>query len=242
MQNGPPHFHGPPGGPPRQYGAGSPVGQFQHQQQNNFQPRNNTPPQNPNGFPPRPPSGSLPPAPGLPQRPAFQAPPVNAFQFQQMHQGQLPANGVGVQGSPSAQSHAQQNMQAFNGNAQQPPQVQAQVPPPAVAVLKPEPTNGQSLDDLISEAKEAETSKPVTTAAADIPDISSAITEPVKSEPVVFPVKKEDEKEKASEGKKDKDKSKVTKLVYDDNEISPEEKMAGLARYKYVPDRNAIRV
>lgn len=32
-------------------------------------------------------------------------------------------------------------------------------------------------------------------------------------------------------GKKDKDKSKASRLVYADNEVSPEEKMASLSRY-----------
>lgn len=34
-----------------------------------------------------------------------------------------------------------------------------------------------------------------------------------------------------------KDKSKQTRLVYSDNEVSPEEKMAGLPRYAFVPNR-----
>ena len=42
------------------------------------------------------------------------------------------------------------------------------------------------------------------------------------------------DKEKKSEEKPKKDKSKA-RLVYSDNEISPEEKMARLARYAYVP-------
>ncbi|KAL1846795.1 hypothetical protein Plec18170_008936 [Paecilomyces lecythidis] len=37
--------------------------------------------------------------------------------------------------------------------------------------------------------------------------------------------------------KKEKDKSKPTKMVYADNETSPEEKMARLPRYAFVPDR-----
>lgn len=41
--------------------------------------------------------------------------------------------------------------------------------------------------------------------------------------------------------KKEKDKSK-TRLVYSDNEISPEEKMARLPRYAYVPDRKGETV
>ena len=37
--------------------------------------------------------------------------------------------------------------------------------------------------------------------------------------------------------KKDKDKDKPVKLVYSDNETSPEEKLAKLPRYAFVPDR-----
>jgi hypothetical protein len=41
--------------------------------------------------------------------------------------------------------------------------------------------------------------------------------------------------------KKEKDKSK-TRLVYSDNETSPEEKMASLPRYAYVPDHRGETV
>lgn len=37
-------------------------------------------------------------------------------------------------------------------------------------------------------------------------------------------------------GKKEKEKDKSTKLVYSDNEVSPEEKMAQLPRYAFSPD------
>lgn len=127
------------------------------------------------------------------------------------------------------QSHAQQNMQSFQQNSQQPPQ-SAQ----PVTDTKLEPANSQSLDDLISEAKQAESSKP--TKAADIPDVPKAELE-AKNE--VAPAKKEEDK---IESKKDKDKLKATRLIYDDNEISPEEKMAKMSRYAFFPDRNAIRV
>jgi hypothetical protein len=36
--------------------------------------------------------------------------------------------------------------------------------------------------------------------------------------------------------KKEKDKDKNTKMIYSDNEVSPEEKMARLPRYAFVPD------
>jgi hypothetical protein len=153
-----------------------------------------------------------------------------------MHQGQLPG---GQNAPPAQQSHAQQNMQAFNNNAQQLPPAAPTVP--ELAANK-ESANGESLDDLISEAKEAESSKAIK--AADKPDVPKAESN-VTTEPVL--AKKEEAKsevklEEKAEGKKDKDKSKATKLVYDDNETSPEEKMAKMARYAYIPDRNAIRV
>lgn len=69
-----------------------------------------------------------------------------------------------------------------------------------------------SLDDLISGAsKQADELKKAST--------------PKPEEPVV--------EEKA--GKKQKDKTQASKLVYSDNETSPEEKMARLPRYAFVP-------
>ena len=63
----------------------------------------------------------------------------------------------------------------------------------------------------------ADTSKPQSTRPA---------TDPLESGKK--PVEEQGE-EKA--GKKDKDKSKASRLVYADNEVSPEEKMANLPRY-----------
>ena len=156
-----------------------------------------------------------------------------------MHQGQLPG---GQNAPPAQQSHAQQNIQAFNNNAQQPPPAVPNVP---VSQANQDFVNVQSLDDLITEAKEAESSKPVK--VADIPDVPKAepgVTSqhaPVKKEGAEIE-KPQEKPEEKTDGKKDRDKSKATKLVYDDNEISPEEKMAKMARYTYIPDRNAIRI
>ena len=44
-------------------------------------------------------------------------------------------------------------------------------------------------------------------------------------------------KEATEEKTSKKDKSKQAKLVYSDNETSPEEKMAKLSRYAFVPDQ-----
>lgn len=43
--------------------------------------------------------------------------------------------------------------------------------------------------------------------------------------------------EAAAEKASKKDKGKPTRLVYSDNEVSPEEKLAKLPRYAFVPDR-----
>lgn len=68
------------------------------------------------------------------------------------------------------------------------------------------PANASSLDDLVSgAAKEAD-------------KVEAAIAE---------------RKEEKKSSKKDKDKN--TKLIYSDNDVSPEEKMAQLPRYAFVP-------
>lgn len=43
--------------------------------------------------------------------------------------------------------------------------------------------------------------------------------------------------EAAEEKPSKKDKSRQARLVYSDNDVSPEEKMAGLPRYAFVPNR-----
>ncbi|KAF2502537.1 hypothetical protein BU16DRAFT_521257 [Lophium mytilinum] len=76
------------GGPPRQFGAASPMVDF-----NGGPPRYASPT---NGMSHR--QGSLPAPPGLPQKPVSNVPHVNSYQLQQMHQGQPPLS----QGAPGA--------------------------------------------------------------------------------------------------------------------------------------------
>lgn len=71
------------------------------------------------------------------------------------------------------------------------------------------PAISVSVDDLIFNAKEAKSAGTTTASGTD------AVTE--------------------KKAKKDKEKDKNTKLVYSDNEVSPEEKMAKLSRYAYTP-------
>lgn len=71
-----------------------------------------------------------------------------------------------------------------------------------------------SLDDLVS-------------GAAKDADNAAATAEPQAAAP------KAKEQKEEKKGKKDKDKN--MKLVYSDNDVSPEEKMARMPRYAFAP-------
>ena len=127
-----------------------------------------------------------------------------------MHQGQLA-------GPPNPVDHSFNNLP----NAQQkaPENVAPPGAPGAFASSQSEHTpapnaNASSLDDLVSgAAKDAD---------------NAAATADTKTE---APKPKEAQEEK--KGKKEKDKS--MKLIYSDNEVSPEEKMAKMPRYAFAP-------
>ncbi|KAI9816706.1 MAG: hypothetical protein M1832_004994 [Thelocarpon impressellum] len=207
----------PPGGPgfpqhfqgnSHPYAAASPPVPFHQGHQH--PPRNHTPPQN-GPLPQRP--GSLPPAaPGLPQRPSFGAPAVNARQMQQMHQGQVIATGP----PPGAQLNHTGLDQGANGT----------VPHNRPGSLSDVP-HAQPHEGL-----DHPQNPPVTAApgqAASLDDlVASAARDNAKPE-AQAPEKKT---------KKEKDKDKAMRLVYSDEKISPEEKMASLPRYAFVPPRN----
>ena len=221
LPGGPAQFHGAPlSGPPRSFGVTSPVQAF-HQQQ--APPRTHTPPLNA-GLPPRSGHGSLPAAPGLPQRPVFGAPQVNAFQMQQMHQGQIP-------GLPNPPPNLSVPLPSLPQNLQQ-NGFQQQSLTSAVASATPgDATKATSTDDVMSAAsKEADT-------AALAPKGTPSAPTPVHT---AAPPATEGAGEKTS--KKDKDKSKMSKMVYTDNEVSPEEKMARMPRYAYTPQKEAAMV
>ncbi|EXJ55127.1 hypothetical protein A1O7_08052 [Cladophialophora yegresii CBS 114405] len=163
-------------------------------------------------------SVSLPSAPGLPQRPAFGAPPVNAFQFQQMHQGQLPASQ-----SHNVVSQYASGQAASSTAAGPPPQL------PAAAEA------ASSLDDLIANAsKQADANAAAAAAAASAKTATPTAPAPAATELV---------EDKAGPKKdKEKEKPKSTRLVYSDNETSPEERMAKLAKYAFTPAQNTVVV
>ena len=211
-------FPGQPAGLPRPPYAGSPAPGFPQQPPPLAQ-RALSPATNGNfPAPVRTGSVSLPSAPGLPQRPAFGAPPVNAFQFQQMHQGQIPA----------PQSH---NAVLQYAPGQPQPNQTPQLPPQIPAPGQPTPAEAaSSLDDLIANASKQ----------ADVNAAEAATFTKVATSPAAAP---EPLEEKASIKKdKEKEKAKATRLVYSDNETSPEEKMAMLAKYAFTPAQKTIVV
>ena len=157
--------------------------------------------------------GSLPPAPGLPQRPSFGAPPVNAFQMQQMHQGQLSGPSNQNEHPYSGQQNTQQQPNQ-NGSAHPAgPIDRTSVPNQSLDTPAILSANASSLDDLVSGA--AKDADKAASGAVEKPDV----------------VKIESTEEK--KGKKEKDKN--MKLIYSDNDISPEEKMAKMPRYAFAP-------
>ncbi len=196
-------------GPPRPFGATSPPIPVQ---QGQYQPpRLHTPPQNVT-LAQRP--GSLPAAPGLPQRPSFGAPSVNAFQMQQMHQGQIP---VPPNNNSSLSTHNAQQPQSSwipsqNGNNGESSRIVAKVV-----------TSGVSAKDATNEASATATSinDGLSGAAKDAEKIES----------------KAEVQSGEKKTKKDKEKDKPVKLIYSDDVMSPEEKMAKMPRYAFVPDR-----
>lgn len=86
---------------------------------------------------------------------------------------------------------------------------------PSIPALEPVSENATSLDDLVSGA------------ARDADKANSALLT-AKTDA------KSQEATTDRKGKKEKDKN--MKLVYSDNEVSPEEKMAHLPRYAFVPE------
>ena len=234
-QYSPPHQYNPqqsfpPGYSGQQFPAGGPPGSFSA-----FQPPpSHTPPSN-NGLPNRPPS--LPPAPGLPQRPSFGAPAVPPYQMQQLHQGQSQQGGWSSNG--------------WNGQNQN--SVMSSVyPPHSQGYNGAHPTNA-AVDDLISGVKrEADDIDEIIRMAeagikplkkgeatpgmaqaplANLPEASMPIATPVP-ESADRPTEPSANETEAPEKKSKKE----MKMVYDDNEISPEEKMALLPRYAFVPE------
>jgi hypothetical protein len=100
--------------------------------------------------------------------------------------------------------------------------------PPGVTVPVVEPPNPAAIDDLISSAAKA--SAPAT--ESPVPPANTGTNGAVSTTT----------KEKTVDEKKEKEKSKATRLVYSDNDISPEERMASLSRYTLKSQPSSVAV
>ncbi|KAK4697868.1 hypothetical protein P7C71_g265, partial [Lecanoromycetidae sp. Uapishka_2] len=229
FQNGPPQFqNGPPafqGGPP-QFQNGPP--QFQNgpppQFQNSPPAFLQGPPQYGAGSPPpfqqnqfQPPRNQTPPHHnGMPQRPGS-LPPAPGLP-QRPSFGAPPVNAFQMQQMHQGQMGGPPNPSDHPFNAQQqvqsagPQNGKAPVPNPLLEPPTVLSANASSLDDLVSGA------------AKDADNAAEVKTEVSKAEA-----------SKPEEKKAKKDKDKNMKLVYSDNDVSPEEKMAQMPRYAFAP-------
>lgn len=111
----------------------------------------------------------------------------------------------------------------------------------AVQNSLPETLNAASIDDLISSAsKQAEVNAAATQSSLQPSSKTEAsISEPANNATAPAPNLQGDAAEDKI-AKKEKDKPKTTRLVYSDNDTSPEEKMAVLARYYFTPEQRTI--
>ncbi|KAL3422219.1 C2H2 finger domain-containing protein [Phlyctema vagabunda] len=188
---------------------------------NGYQPPPTNTPPTIGGLPSRPPS--LPPAPGLPQRPSFGAPPVPSYQMQQMHQGSPPP--FQSQGAPGTW-----NGNGWNGQDQNSAMSSAYSPYPANSA--PQTGGGDDIDAIIRMAE------------AGIRPPRKDETSPPKNEPASLPeslpapvaVSEAVEAKTEAPIEKKSKKDKPMKMIYSDNEVSPEERMAMMPRYAFVPD------
>lgn len=126
--------------------------------------------------------------------------------MQQMHQGQLPGPP-----NPTDHSHNAQQQQGQNGSAGGPA---GSGPPPSSLPAPPLSANATSLDDLLlGAAKDADKAAGAADSKPELPKVEEPAEE--------------------KRGKREKEKN--MKLIYSDNEVSPEEKMAQMPRYAFAP-------
>jgi hypothetical protein len=133
-----------------------------------------------------------------------------------MHQGQIP----GPPGLPISQPASGSIVQ--QSNLSQPPNA------PPQNTQQPQVTE-TSLDDLISGAsKQAEKVLEAAGAATEIPTAGDQPSDKPSDTNADEP---------AEEKKDKKEKTKASHLVYSDQDTSPEEKMAKMARYAFIPEK-----
>ena len=102
--------------------------------------------------------------------------------------------------------------------------------------------NAASIDDLISSASKQADANTAAQAAAQPSsklEVSASASAPTASPAPPATGAKDDAGEEKN-AKKEKDKPKTTRLVYSDNDTSPEEKMALLSRYAFTVEQRSV--
>ncbi|OJJ47694.1 hypothetical protein ASPZODRAFT_131249 [Penicilliopsis zonata CBS 506.65] len=218
---------------PQPYNSASPFPQTASPVYPNFSPSGQQypPPQYPAGISPQPAQpgaygatpSPVPPQQPQPQQQSQQQPPQTHTPPQPSflsRPGALPATLPTAPGLPAAPGLPQRP--AFGApqvNAHQMQQLHMGHPaPPGAAAVTPDGPVLASVDELVSgAAKQADQHAEEVAAAAAAAAASTSA--------------------KAPDDKPKKERSKVMRLVYPDNETSPEERMSRLPRYAFVPDR-----
>lgn len=209
--------------PPQSYASPPPPGPFGGYQQ----PPSHTPPA-PLGLPNRPPG--LPAPPGLPQRPSFVPPAIPSHQMQQLHQ---PYNGNVWNGNGNDQNAATSSnysSHGYNGGT---------------STNHADDTNAgakvhDSIDEMIARTIAAADAKALNKPAPAIEPAAGSLTPNLVPAAQIYalPPKVVEPEVKPETTEKKPKKEKPLKMVYSDNEVSIEEKMAMLPRYAFVPDAN----
>jgi hypothetical protein len=148
-----------------------------------------------------------------------------------MHQGQIPvpsAHPLHAQNHKPDMSHVPISQPHINGATQN-----------SVTEI---PT-ADSIDELIATAsKQADTNAATVRTTPQVgpkPEANvSAGAAPVP--PAASAALAKDEATDEKNSKKDKEKQRTTRLVYSDNDTSPEEKMASLARYTFTAEHRTV--
>lgn len=101
----------------------------------------------------------------------------------------------------------------------------------------PDPSAVPASQNGVAQAGADTTNKPL---AASVDDLVSGAAKAADTQG--SPSSKPEGATEEKPSKKEKEKAKATKLVFSDNETSPEEKMAKLPRYAFVPDKKGETV
>lgn len=104
-----------------------------------------------------------------------------------------------------------------------------------------EAPNAASIDDLISSASKQAESNPIRAQPSPQPPTKAEASVSESVQPAAPPQStSQNDVGEEKNAKKEKDKPKTSRLVYSDNDTSPEEKMAMLAKYSFTPEQRSI--